>query len=187
MWLHPTPAGFLSGLRKICNREGALLIFDEVITGFRHHIADIKPSVVLTRRHHEGKAIANGFPMAAVGGKSQYMDHSTHALRRCFFSGTFNGHASCLAAALATIAVLETGDVHRHIYGSATRCARVCAYCQAGRLSLHGRGFRFGLHALFQSRHEVSNFDDLLSNDKALYVRYRQELMRRGVFEIPMN
>ena len=66
---------FLEGLRRICDREESLLIFDEVITGFRHDIggyqsiAGVTPDLTTF-----GKAIANGFPIAAVGGKARYMD-----------------------------------------------------------------------------------------------------------------
>jgi len=181
---------FLEGLRRICDREDALLIFDEVITGFRHHIggyqsiAGVTPDLTTL-----GKAIANGFPIAALGGKAQYMDRfNTRAEGDVFFSGTFNGHASCLAAALATVAVLEIGDVHRHIYRLGDKMREGLAEIVRRRgypCTVAGFGSVYTLY--FMEERAIVNFDDLLANDKALYVRYRQELMRRGVFEIPMN
>jgi glutamate-1-semialdehyde 2,1-aminomutase len=181
---------FLDGLRRICDREEALLIFDEVITGFRHHIggyqsiARVTPDLTTL-----GKAIANGFPIAAVGGKARYMDRfNTRAEGDVFFSGTFNGHASCLAAALATVEVLETDEVHRHIYRLGDKMREGLAEIVRRRgypCTVAGFGSVYTLY--FMAGRAIVNFDDLLANDKALYVRYRQELMRRGVFEIPMN
>jgi glutamate-1-semialdehyde 2,1-aminomutase len=181
---------FLDGLRRICDREEALLIFDEVITGFRHHIggyqsiARVTPDLTTL-----GKAIANGFPIAAVGGKARYMDRfNTRAEGDVFFSGTFNGHASCLAAALATVEVLETDEVHRHIYRLGDKMREGLAEIVRRRgypCTVAGFGSVYTLY--FMAGRAIVNFDDLLANDKVLYVRYRQELMRRGVFEIPMN
>lgn len=181
---------FLEGLRRICDREGMILIFDEVITGFRHHIGGYQTICGVTPDLTTmGKAIANGFPIAAIGGKRQYMERfNTRVGGDVFFSGTFNGHASCLAAALATIETLETGEVHKHIFGLGDRM-------REGLRDIVGRhgypctvaGFGSVYTVYFMTERPIENFDDLLANDKALYVRYRQELMQRGVFEIPMN
>lgn len=181
---------FLEGLRNICDREQALLIFDEVITGFRHHIggyqsiAGVTPDITTM-----GKAIANGFPIAAVGGKARYMDRfNTRIEGDVFFSGTFNGHASCLAAALATIEVLETGTVHPHIFRLGEKMREGLKEIIARRgypCMVAGFGSVYTLY--FMTEREIVNFDDLLTNDKPLYIRYRQELMGRGVFELPMN
>lgn len=181
---------FLEGLRRICDQQGALLIFDEVITGFRHHIGGyqsvcgVTPDITTM-----GKAIANGFPIAAVGGKSQYMDRfNTHVNGDVFFSGTFNGHASSLAAALATITTLEGGAVHRHIFRLGDKMRDGLREIVARRsypCTIAGFGSIYTMY--FMSGRAIKSFDDLLTNDKALYVRYRQELMRRGIFEIPMN
>jgi glutamate-1-semialdehyde 2,1-aminomutase len=181
---------FLEGLRRICDREEALLIFDEVITGFRHHIGGYQSIAgVIPDLTTLGKAIANGFPIAAVGGKARYMDRfNTRAEGDVFFSGTFNGHASCLAAALATIEVLETGEVHRHIYRLGGKMRDGLAEIVKRRgypCTVAGFGSVYTLY--FMAGRAIVNFDDLLANDKALYIRYRQELMHRGVFEIPMN
>ncbi|MDH3582456.1 MAG: aspartate aminotransferase family protein, partial [Hyphomicrobiales bacterium] len=109
---------FLEGLRNICDREGIVLVFDEVITGFRHHIGGYQAiSGVTPDITTMGKAIANGFPIAAIGGKREMMQRfNTRVGGDVFFSGTFNGHSSCLAAAMATIETLEGGKVHEHIF-----------------------------------------------------------------------
>ena len=181
---------FLEGLRKICDREGMILIFDEVITGFRHHIGGyqaicgVTPDITTM-----GKAIANGFPIAAIGGKRELMQRfNTRVGGDVFFSGTFNGHASCVAAALATIDCLASRDVHAHIF-------RLGDMMRSGLREILRRngypcmiaGFGSVYTVYFMSERPIENYDVLLDNDAALYVRYRQELMKRGVFEIPMN
>jgi glutamate-1-semialdehyde 2,1-aminomutase len=181
---------FLQGLREICDREGIVLIFDEVITGFRHHIGGYQAICGVTPDLTTmGKAIANGFPIAAIGGKQKYMQRfNTRPGGDVFFSGTFNGHASCLAAALATIGVLETGEVHKHIFrlGDKMRSGLKKIVSERGYpCTVAGFGSVYTLY--FMEERPIKSFDDLLRNDGALYVRYRQELMARGVFEIPMN
>lgn len=181
---------FLEGLRSVCDREGMILIFDEVITGFRHaiggyqSICGVTPDITTM-----GKAIANGFPIAAIGGKRDLMQRfNTRVGGDVFFSGTFNGHASCLAAALATVEILESEAVHEHIFrlgrkmrdGLRETVDRLGYPCTVA-------GFGSVYTMYFMEEGPIENFDALLANDGALYIRYRQELMQRGVFEIPMN
>jgi glutamate-1-semialdehyde 2,1-aminomutase len=181
---------FLEGLRRICDREGIVLIFDEVITGFRHHIGGyqsicgVTPDVTTM-----GKAIANGFPIAAIGGKRTIMERfNTRVGGDVFFSGTFNGHASCLAAALATIETLETGEVHDHIFRLGEKMRQgLGEIVRRNSYPCTIAGFGSVYTMYFMSERPVESFDDLVQNDKALYIRYRQELMQRGVFELPMN
>ena len=181
---------FLEGLRQICDREGIVLIFDEVITGFRHHIGGYQSICGVTPDLTTmGKAIANGFPIAAIGGKRELMQRfNTRVGGDVFFSGTFNGHASCLAAALATMEIMEAEAVHDHIF-------RLGKKMRDGLREMVNRlgypctvaGFGSVYTMYFMEERPIENFDALLANDAALYIRYRQELMKRGVFEIPMN
>src|SRR5215475_4111132 len=113
----PQP-GFLERLRELATKHGAVLVFDEVITGFRHglggfqSIAGVTPDLTTL-----GKAMANGWPVSALGGKAELMDlFSTTPGRPAFFAGTFNGHPATTAAALATIEKLEREPVHEHVF-----------------------------------------------------------------------
>ena len=181
---------FLEGLRRICDREGSVLVFDEVITGFRHHIGGyqaicgVTPDVTTM-----GKAIANGFPIAAIGGKRELMQRfNTRVGGDVFFSGTFNGHSSGVSAAIATIDCLANESVHKHIFRLGERMrSGLRSIVQRNGYPCMPAGFGSVYTLYFMSERRVENFDDLLANDGALYVRYRQELMKRGVFEIPMN
>ena len=107
----PEPV-FLEGVRELCTKYGALLIFDEVVTGFRWSLGGaseyygVTPDLCCL-----GKAIANGMPLAAIAGKKEYMQELNHA----FFSMTFGGECLSLAAAVETIKELKTKN-YNHIW-----------------------------------------------------------------------
>ncbi len=121
----PVP-GFLEGLRELCTREGIVLVFDEVITGFRHAVGGYQSIVGVTPDLTTvGKAMANGYPIGAIGGPGRPVDQfSTTPGNPVFFAGTFNGHPAVAAAALATIAKLEREPVHEHIFALGDRIRR---------------------------------------------------------------
>jgi glutamate-1-semialdehyde 2,1-aminomutase len=112
----PNP-GFLETLRELCTRHGVVLVFDEVITGFRHRLGGYQAvAVVSPDLTALGKAMANGDPISALGGRADLMElFSTTPGRPAFFAGTFNGHPAVAAAALATIQKLEQEPVHEHV------------------------------------------------------------------------
>ncbi len=188
----PRP-GFLPGLRELATARGAVLIFDEVITGFRHHlggyqaICGVTPDLTAL-----GKAIANGYPMAAVCGRAEIMDHfSTRPGGDAYFAGTYNGNAIGCAAALATIEILERDRVHEHIFRLGERLRRGLAEIHQ-RLGTPATVAGFGsifvtyfMHG-FMDR-PVESYTDLLRNDAARFVEYRRRLIDRGIFTMPLN
>jgi len=107
----PNP-GFLEGVRELCTKYNALLIFDEVVTGFRWSLGGaseyygVTPDLCCL-----GKAVANGMPLAVIAGKKEYMQELNHA----FFSMTFGGECLSLAAAIETIKELKTKN-YNHIW-----------------------------------------------------------------------
>jgi len=113
-------AGYLQGLRRLADRFGFILIFDEVKTGFRHSlggyakIAGVIPDLIVF-----GKAMANGYPIAALGGKKELMEWFVHPdpSKRVLLAGTYNAHPVPTAAAIATIErlLMNEGEVYRHI------------------------------------------------------------------------
>lgn len=180
---------FLLGLRQLCDREGILLIFDEVITGFRHDLGGYqKICGVIPDLTTLGKAMANGFPIAALAGRASVMDRfNTRAGGDVFFAGTYNGHAASVVAALATIEVLETLPVHEHIFRLGDKM-RAGLSAIVDRLDLIGTVAGFGsVYTLYFLDGPVRTYTDLLRNNAELYVRYRQLLLNHGVFELPMN
>src|SRR3954469_20565630 len=184
----PKP-GFLERLRELCDKHGTVLIFDEVITGWRHGlggyqaIAGVTPDLP-TR----DKAMGNGCPASALGGKSELMDlFSTTPGRPAFFAGTFNGHPPTAAAALATIQKLEREPVHEHVFrlGERARTGLSELYARLGVPAVvSGFGSVFVTYFLDGP---VESYDDLLANDVDMFTGYRRELMKHGIFELPLN
>jgi glutamate-1-semialdehyde 2,1-aminomutase len=184
--LIPRP-GFLEGLRRMCDREGTILIFDEVITGVRHHLGGYQAIAgVLPDLTTLGKAIANGFPIAAVAGRRELMErYTTHPAGDVHFGGTYNGNAVAVEAALATIEQLEDGRAHERVFalGERMRDGLREIAARAGVPAVVG-----GLGSLFVlcfMEGPLESYDDVLRNDNELFVRYRRELIARGVFEMP--
>jgi glutamate-1-semialdehyde aminotransferase len=102
----PKP-GYLEGVRKLCTKYKAILIFDEVVTGFRWSLGGAQEYFGVTPDLCcMGKAVANGMPLGIIAGKAEYMNELNHV----FFSMTFGGEALSLAAAIATIKELKTKD-----------------------------------------------------------------------------
>jgi len=184
--LLPRP-GFLEGLRALCDEFGALLIFDEVITGFRHHIGGYQAVAgVLPDLTTLGKAIANGYPLAAIGGPRRHMQRlNTRPGGDVHFGGTYNGNAVAVAAGLATIERLEDGRVHEHVFALGERMRRGLAEV-AARVGVPAVVGGFGsLFVLCFMDGPLETYEDVLRNDEALFGRYRRELIERGVFEMP--
>ena len=184
----PKP-GFLEHLRELCTANGAVLIFDEVITGFRHGlggyqaIAGVTPDLTTL-----GKAMANGYPISALGGRADLMDlFSSIPGRPAFFAGTFNGHPAMAAAALATMQKLEREPVHEHVFrlGQRVREGLTEVYRRLG-VPVVVSGFGSVFVTYFQEG-PVDSYEDLLRNDAELFVGYRRALLPHGIFELPLN
>jgi glutamate-1-semialdehyde 2,1-aminomutase len=180
-------AGFLEGLRALCDREGIVLIFDEVITGFRHglggyqQVCGVTPDLTTL-----GKAIANGFPLAAIAGKRALMErYTTNPDGDVHFGGTYNGNAVAVAAGLATIEQLEDGAVHERVFSLGDRMRTGLAEI-AARADIPAVVGGFGsLYVLCFMEGPLATYEDVLRNDTDLFLRYRRELVTRGVFEMP--
>ncbi|WP_135553862.1 aspartate aminotransferase family protein [Paenibacillus cymbidii] len=184
----PEP-GFLQGLRELCDANGTLLIFDEVITGFRHDIGGFqKVAGVTPDLTTMGKAMANGFPIAAVAGKKEYMMRfNTNPGGDVWFAGTYNGHAVGTAASIATLELMENEPVHEHVF-------RLGEKMRSGIRDIHQR---LGVKAIVTGFGSVwttyfmdflpKNYTDLQHNDATTYVTYRKKLIERGIFKMPMN
>ncbi len=184
----PEP-GFLEKLRELATRHGTVLVFDEVITGFRHDLGGYQAvSGVTPDLTTLGKAMGNGWPISALGGRAELMElFSTTPGHPVLFAGTFNGHPPTAAAALATIDKLQREPVHEHVFRLGER-ARAGLRDLYGRLGIPVVVAGFGsVFVTYFLEGPVSSYDDLLRNDVDLFVGYRRELMRHGIFELPLN
>jgi glutamate-1-semialdehyde 2,1-aminomutase len=186
--LLPKP-GYLERLRELCTKHGTVLVFDEVITGFRHglggfqSVAGVTPDLTTF-----GKAVANGYPMGGIGGRADLMElFSSTPGRPVLFAGTYNGHPAMAAAALATIDKMQREPVHEHIFGLGDR-ARTGLRELYQRLGIPVVVTGFGsVFVTYFMDGPAERYDDLLRNDKDMYVGYRRNLLEHGVFELPMN
>ncbi len=179
----PTPE-FLATLREQATYHGCVLIFDEVITGFRHDLGGYqKISGVTPDLTTFAKAMANGYPIAALAGKAQYMDLVGNG--EVFFAGTYNGHPFNVAASLATIAALEDGSVHRHCADLAAQAAEGIAEI-ASECGIPVTVARFGsVFVPYFMEGPINDYGDLLRNDTAQDVAFRSGMCEAGIFMLP--
>lgn len=177
---------FLQALHEATTAAGCVLIFDEVITGFRHDLGGYqKLSGVTPDLSTFAKAMANGFPIAALAGRAELMDRFAPG-GGVVFAGTYNGHPVGVAAALATIAELEDGSVHRHCFALAQRAAEGIQAI-AGELGIPMQVARFGsVFVPYFMEGPIESYTDLLRNHTALDVWFRTQMCEAGIFMLPV-
>ena len=143
-------AGFLELLRKRCDEHGVILIFDEIVTGFRYALSGAQSLYHVTPDLMSvGKAMANGYALSALMGRRVFMDRGGihHDEERVFLLSTTNGpEQSALAAAIATIAFYREHDVITHLYS-------------VGRTLMDGLAEAAGRHGIADKVFGVSDFD----------------------------
>jgi len=187
----PQP-GYLEGLRSLADEFGFLLVFDEVKTGFRHalggysEISGVKPDLVVY-----GKAVANGFPLAVVGGKAEYMDSiiDPDPTRRPFVAGTYNGHPVAVAAAIATMRYLIANkDIlypRMEAMGAEIEAGILDIFSRHGILACIARqGSAFSFYLMQKPPADLH--DIIEGHDFAKDVALRRALIQRGVFFVPI-
>ncbi len=181
MGVVPPTDGFLSALRDQTRRAGALLIVDEVLTGFRVHRAgavglySLEPDLVTF-----GKVIGGGLPAAAYGGRAELMGLVAPE-GPMYQAGTLSGNPLATAAGLATLALLD-GAAYAHLDRVATTLARglQAAFDEAG---VPARVQRAGnLFSVFMTRDEVVDYDSARKQDTATYARFFHAMLDREVY-----
>jgi glutamate-1-semialdehyde 2,1-aminomutase len=182
--VEPAP-GFLQGLREISEREGALLIFDEVITGFRmayvgaQGFYGIDPDLTVM-----GKIIGGGLPVAAYGGKRHIMERVA-PLGPVYQAGTLSGNPLAMRAGLATLPKLEAPGFYDNVNRRTKRLAEGLrtALKEAG---VPGQANVAGsLLTLFFCEQPVRNYHDAKKSDTARFAKFFQEMLERGIFLPP--
>jgi glutamate-1-semialdehyde 2,1-aminomutase len=185
MGLVPAAPGFLEGLQAACRGAGALLIFDEVITGFR--LARGGASTVLGVRPDLwcfGKVIGGGLPVGAVGGRREIMDKLA-PLGPVYQAGTLSGNPVAVAAGLATLKLVEQPGFQEKIEAT-TRLLVEGLAAEAKKagvaFSAQSIGSMFGLY--FRSS-APRNFAEVMQCDKARFNRFFHAMLERGVYLAP--
>lgn len=176
---------FLAALRDLTRANGTILIFDEVITGFRHDLGGYQKLCGVTPDLSTfAKAMANGFPIAALVGRADLMERFGPG-GGVTFAGTYNGHPVGVSAALATIAELESGAVHEHCF-SLARQAGDGIQAIADELGIHMKVVVFGsVFVPYFMDGPIETYTDLLQNDNARDIWFRQTMCDNGIFMLP--
>jgi glutamate-1-semialdehyde 2,1-aminomutase len=188
--LVPEP-GFLAELRDTTSRHGIVLIFDEVVTGFRIAWggAQEKYGVVPDVATY-GKAMSGGYPMAAIAGRSEVMRYldarRTEWSHLVWASGTLNGNPVSASAGLAALDVLSrpgTYDRLHQIGGRLRRELKSLGAAHGLAVQTPGEDAVFGVR--FTEREQLRTWEDLLTADKSLGFRWAIELIKRGILVNP--
>jgi glutamate-1-semialdehyde 2,1-aminomutase len=174
-------AGYIEGVRRICSETGTILIFDEVITGFRvapggaQSLLGVTPDLAVF-----GKAIANGLPVAAIAGRADLMD--LMVTRRVMHGGTYNAHPLGMAATVATLTALADGSVHDRIAVRGRRLMEGFETVLRNRqVAARVQGLPQIFHVTLGVRDPIHNYRDQVNADKAAYVRLTTALLGHGV------
>jgi glutamate-1-semialdehyde 2,1-aminomutase len=177
--------GFLSGLREITRRDGALLIIDEVITGFRlHYGAAQKLLGVEADITTLGKIIGGGVPVAAYGGRREFMDRVA-PLGPVYQGGTLAGNPLAMRAGLATLTELTKPGVYDVLNREALRLVAGLrgAIAESGVPAVvNAIG---SLATIFFTAEPVRDYAGAKSSDKTRYARYFREMLDRDIFLAP--
>jgi glutamate-1-semialdehyde 2,1-aminomutase len=178
MGVVPPEDAFLLALRRLCDASGALLVFDEVITGFRvarggaQELYGVTPDLTIL-----GKIVGGGLPLAAFGGRAEIMDRLAPA-GDVYQAGTLSGNPLATAAGLAVLPRLRDPAVYEEL-------ERRGARLEAG-LARFGRVQRVGAMAtLFMTDGPVRNFEDAQQADTETYAALFRHLLERGVYVAP--
>ena len=177
---------FLEGLRQLCNAHHAVLIFDEVMTGFRVALGGAQAVYgVIPDLTTLGKVIGGGMPVGALGGRSDIMSCLAPE-GPVYQAGTLSGNPLAMAAGLATLTEIEKPGFYQHLSAISNALVRSLAdvadslyipFCGA---SLGGM---FGF--CFNEKHQVVNYADVAASDDVLFKRFFHGMLRKGVYFAP--
>ncbi|MFD1944605.1 aspartate aminotransferase family protein [Paradevosia shaoguanensis] len=177
--ISPAP-GYLEGVQAACRKHGALLIFDEVITGFRlgrggaQERFGVTPDISIF-----AKAIANGFPVAAIVGRADLID--LFATGGVLHGGTFNAQPVAMAAMIGTQNALTPEHYERSsVYGVRLRDGISDILKEAG-IKAQVTGFELMFHVAFGLDEPARNYRDMARSDKKGYSLFSLALLQRGV------
>ena len=181
----PPAPGFLETLRKVTTEHGAILIFDEVMTGFRVHLGgaqslyDIRPDLTVL-----GKVIGGGLPVGAVAGPAVHMD-SLAPLGPVYQAGTLSGNPLAMACGLATLDLISQADFHQRLAAQTRKlCEGIEARARAAGVPLVTTHV-CGMFGMFFSEQPVDSFARVMACDVARFKRFFHAMLAQGVSLAP--
>jgi len=179
--------GYLQAIRKITKEHGIVLIFDEVITGFRLALGgaqeyfNIIPEIATL-----GKIMGGGFPIAAFGGKKEIMELLS-PLGKVYQAGTFSGNPVSVTAGLTVLEILtrERNALYKRLELMCNRIRNgLRDIVEDAKIPAQVSGLASMFQIFFTDR-LILNYEAAQTSDKAKFMRYQQQLMKRGVFVPP--
>ncbi len=178
---------FLQGLRKLCDDYGSVLIFDEVMTGFRVALGgaqayyQVKPDLTTL-----GKVIGGGLPVAAFGGQREIMNQIA-PLGPIYQAGTLSGNPLSMASGLAMLSILEADDSFYQNLSDSTEYLvnGIVSAASTSNVSMTSNnvGGMFGL--FFSSEEKVTNFSQVSNCDIELFKKFYKSMIKQGVYLAP--
>jgi glutamate-1-semialdehyde 2,1-aminomutase len=188
MGVVPPMAGYLQGLRELCDKHGALLLFDEVMTGFRvawggaQALYGVKPDLTCL-----GKVIGGGLPVGAYAGSRALMEKISPA-GPVYQAGTLSGNPLAMRGGLATLEILQEPGTYEALEKSSEKLADglVGAAAAAGAIVTVNRvGSMIGLFFTREIGQPVTNFKEATAGDTAAYARFFNAMLDQGIYLAP--
>jgi glutamate-1-semialdehyde 2,1-aminomutase len=180
----PAP-GFLEGLREVTAEAGAVLVFDEVITGFRlarggaQERYGISPDLTVL-----GKIMGGGFPCAAFGGRAEIMEHLA-PVGPVYQAGTLSGNPVAVAAGLAALRLIETEDPYERLIATASGLAGGVSVALTEAGVAHNVNRVDPLFSVFFGEAPVTDYGSARAADHEAYARFFRGMLERGVYLPP--
>jgi len=181
----PPAEGYLQGLRDLCTKHGTLLIFDEVMTGFRVALGGAQAHYGITPDLTTfGKIIGGGMPVGAYGGRRDLMQQVAPS-GPIYQAGTLSGNPVAMAAGLAMLELIQAPGFHDQL------AARTRLLADGLQSVADGEDIPFstnrvgGMFGLFFSEEKISSFAQVMAADSAMFNRFFHGMLERGVYLAP--
>lgn len=177
--------GFLKGLRELCDKHGALLIFDEVMTGFRvafggaQELYDIKPDITCL-----GKIIGGGLPVGAYGGRRDIMERVAPT-GPVYQAGTLSGNPLAMAAGIKTLELLGAAGNYQRLEELTKSLVDGMSKALKDKDVPHRFNRAGSMWSLFFTSSKVENLDDVMKCDKPRFVKYFHDMLEHGIYLAP--
>ena len=176
---------YLQGLRDLCSKHSALLIFDEVMTGFRVSAGGVQEREGITPDLTTlGKIIGGGLPVGALGGKAEIMDHLA-PLGPVYQAGTLSGNPLAMAAGIAALKLLKEGDAYERLERMGQQVQETIETALQ-EIGLPAQIPQVGsMFCLYFSENAVENLDDATATDTERFNKYFHTCLDNGVYIPP--
>ena len=173
---------FLKALRELCTQYGVVLIFDEVMTGFRVHLGGaqalygIKPDMTTL-----GKVIGGGLPVGAFGGRKDIMS-GLAPLGKVYQAGTLSGNPVAVTAGLKTLELIQAPDFHKNLAAQTKKLVDgLVGAAQKAGVTFSGQSVG-GMFGLYFSEACPTSFDEVMASDKTVFNTFFHSMLESGIY-----